>query len=132
MKNFLQRLHNILIWLPILWRDRDWDFGFLLRILQFKISRMRQYQQKYGLSTYQRQELIAHKMRTCELLIERLLSEDYIKDWAQPDWRTWPRELTEQEERDMRAALDHGNKMRRQDEDLLFTILRKHYRNWWD
>lgn len=132
MRNLLRRVSNIIAWLPILWADRDWDFAFLLRIMRFKISRMRRHHQKYGLSTYKRQALIERKMRTCELLITRILEEDYLKSWTQPSWSDWPRAFTEQEVAEMKKASEHDRRMQRQDEDLLFSILRKHYRNWWD
>lgn len=34
------RVRRICAWLPLLWRDRDWDQAFLVRIVEYKLRRM--------------------------------------------------------------------------------------------
>lgn len=40
MKSLYRRIKRILAWLPLLWRDQDWDFCFFVAIVQFKLNRM--------------------------------------------------------------------------------------------
>jgi hypothetical protein len=56
-------------------------------------------------------------MKKCIILLDRLINDDYI-DYERGDNI---RELYEKEER-----------MINQDLDLLFKIIRKHIRTWWD
>lgn len=37
----IERINNILAWIPFIYKDKDWDYYHLLRMLQFKIERMR-------------------------------------------------------------------------------------------
>ena len=38
IRDFLTSCNNIIKWAPIIWKDRDWDDGFILEILQKKIE----------------------------------------------------------------------------------------------
>jgi hypothetical protein len=40
MLRSFRKLKRIIEWLPILWRDEDWDYQFLVKIIQFKLRRM--------------------------------------------------------------------------------------------
>ena len=35
-----RRIRTIIALLPLLWKDQDWDYCFLVRIIQFKLRRM--------------------------------------------------------------------------------------------
>lgn len=34
-----ERTSNVISWLPILWKDRDWDYAFITKIFIFKLER---------------------------------------------------------------------------------------------
>jgi hypothetical protein len=38
--NYVLRIIKIAQWIPILWNDYDWDYGYFLDILKFKLKRM--------------------------------------------------------------------------------------------
>src|SRR5574343_1898758 len=41
MRELLRSIIRICQWIPILWKDRDWDHGFLTNIVVFKLQRIR-------------------------------------------------------------------------------------------
>jgi hypothetical protein len=41
--NLKYGVRNLWRWAPIIWRDRDWDHGYLSRILEFKLYTMYNY-----------------------------------------------------------------------------------------
>lgn len=41
-------IRNLIIWLPIIWRDRDWDWQFLSEIMQFKLRNMSRFFRALG------------------------------------------------------------------------------------
>lgn len=41
IKHFFSNMIRIIQWIPILWKDRDWDHGFLTAIVIFKLQRIR-------------------------------------------------------------------------------------------
>ena len=40
IRNTLTGIKNLVAWAPLIWKDRDWDYGFLEEILKFKLTRM--------------------------------------------------------------------------------------------
>ena len=59
---------------------KPWDFGFLLKLEQYKIREMRDYIQKYH--THLRWEDQVREMTICIKLIDIILEEDaYFKSW---------------------------------------------------
>jgi hypothetical protein len=73
--NFFDTCSRIIRWLPVLWKDRESDCYHILRILQFKIAENRRF-----LSKQQRHvgwEKNAEQMRRTELVIQRLMDEEY-------------------------------------------------------
>jgi predicted DNA-binding ribbon-helix-helix protein len=43
LKNFKQGLTNLYKWLPVIWKDRDWDYNYVFNILKFKLKEMSKY-----------------------------------------------------------------------------------------
>lgn len=40
MGRIIHKIRKILRYLPILWKDEDWDYGYLLYLMEFKFLRM--------------------------------------------------------------------------------------------
>ncbi len=36
----LKKIKKLIEWLPIIWKDEDWDFAYLLILIKYKLSRM--------------------------------------------------------------------------------------------
>lgn len=43
IRSFLTGCKNLIKWTPIIWKDRDWDGSYILKILQKKIEFQREY-----------------------------------------------------------------------------------------
>lgn len=41
IRRYIRFVKRLIAWLPIIWRDEDWDPAYLYEIMRFKISRMR-------------------------------------------------------------------------------------------
>lgn len=69
---FLKRLK---VWIPILWRDRDWDDFYIFEILKTKILTQR----KYLVENYRHTSIpqVNRDMTTCLNLIERFQKSHY-------------------------------------------------------
>lgn len=111
---------NIIYWFPIVWQDRWWDHIFLYSILNHKLKQMEKGFREDGCHVYHEQD--AKKIKICVLLLDRLQNDAYI-DYKNE--RGWEPEL-------FKFELDKEEHMMNQDLDLLFKILRKHIRTWWD
>ena len=149
-------IENLIDWFPIIWKDRDWDHWFLYKIIHKKLEKMEYLQRTYG--HHVDNEKTADQIKICKLLLARLIEDDYLSNatkyhdekWGELRLITKPipgtevcsvetettKPLTEKEkERESKARMalyKHGDKMKEQDLDLLFKIMRKHIQGWWD
>ena len=69
---------NVLRWLPIIWSDQDWDYVYLLRIMEFKFRRMA-HSMEHGPTLSGPRH--ARELAICAHLCKRLREDDYyLKD----------------------------------------------------
>ena len=104
----LSGIRNLIDWLPVIWRDRDWDWIFLIRILRLKLSRMERFFEKDAMIADR--DKVARRIREARMLTDRLIADEY---WRHKDWQ-------------------HEEFMVQQDVDRLCEIMRKYMRGWWD
>lgn len=77
-KYFIYGVKNLWKWLPIIWKDRDWDDFYIFEILKHKIKNTADYTEK-------KQRFLDWKddvryMRICVKLIDRIQDEYYISE----------------------------------------------------
>lgn len=106
--NFKVGIKNIWYWLPVIWKDRNWDSSFIFDILSHKLKAQAKYIGDRGMHVSAERDV--EVMMTCVRLIERVQEEwynmeymDYYKEkhWFEPcedkpGYSTWEsRELEE-------------------------------------
>lgn len=141
-------IKTTVVWLPIIWRDRDWDYSFLFSLLQFKLKRMEKLFRERGCHVSATKD--ARRMRICCLLLGRLIDDRYMemafrahgKKWGKLEvcweepiemWRSEITPETEAQERDeSRRCYKHEDYLRRQDLEYLLHLFRKYIFSWWD
>jgi len=144
--NTIQGISNLFLWIRVIWNDRQWDHVFIYEIFRHKLHLTEQYIRKYGHHTNNISD--ANRIRKCVLLLDRLINEDYhdnvfsshYEKWGEleltdkgisyPNVKTEEDEKKEREER--KIKYEKENKLREQDLDMLFSIMRKHIQSWWD
>ena len=140
----IRKIKNIVRWLPIIWRDRQWDWLFLIRILNRKLKAM-EVSGYYDGNTEKR-------MRVARILTDRLIRNNYVENalfWHDKRWGeakfetvdcewviTYPnvrnRRDKEMQSREITRCYKHSDYMRQQDIDMLFGIMGKYIQGWWD
>ncbi len=113
----LRRLKNLLRWLPVIWRDEQWDHYFIYEVLKHKLiimSKTIRERDNHTLAEYD-----ADRMMLCVRLIEKVQSEFYLTELIN----------LEEINKDMidTAEAQH-NKARR----ILFKLLNQYIERWWD
>jgi hypothetical protein len=71
---FLERLW---VWVPVLWRDRDWDLNKALEIFEFKLSRVRQNIAVEGHLSEKSKKRMHRQMTITIELIKRIREDNY-------------------------------------------------------
>ena len=114
---FIRRTKNLLRWLPIIWKDEQWDHYYILELLKHKLIFTAEHTRKFGYHTSS--DYDADRMMLCVRLIEKIQNEAYMEELISDDKIT-------QEKLD--AAFNKQKKSRQ----LLFKLLDKHIEGWWD
>jgi len=78
-KYFKQGVKNIIYWFPIIWKDRNWDSGYIFDILKHKLKSQSKYIGDRDFHT--RAQLDAKRMRLCVKLITKVQEEDYTMEY---------------------------------------------------
>jgi hypothetical protein len=78
-KYFKQGIKNLWYWLPIIWKDRNWDDHYIFEILKHKLKAQAQYIGDRDWHT--RAQLDAKRMRLCVKLIEKVQDETYATEY---------------------------------------------------
>ena len=89
--NFKRGIKNLWYWLPVIWKDRNWDSSFIFDILSHKLKAQAKYIGDRGMHVSAERD--AEVMMTCVRLIERVQEEWYnmeymdyhkTKHWFEP------------------------------------------------
>jgi hypothetical protein len=108
---------NLFEWMPIVWRDRDWDWVYLAKVLEFKFARMEQRERcGHHLSSPRH----ARQLMVAKNLCRRLIADEY-QDIAERRFGETRRHTY----RWMEGLI-------KTDQELLGKILGRHLREWWD
>jgi len=151
-------IENLIIWAPVIWKDRDWDHWYLYKMLKFKLIRMENLHRKYGHSVNSIKT--ADQIKICAKLLERLIEDEYDEHvfknhnekWGETHFH-WDEcknkkgysslritrrdnvntnKEEEQERKEFNRLCKHEDKLRKQDIDYLFKLMNKHIQGWWD
>lgn len=140
IKRFNSFLKRCWDYLPILWADRDWDYVYLLVLMQFKIKRMKELHMRY--KRHVGVEKTIKQLLICEQLLDRMSKDNYIDQAHEEHNKKWhpntdfferlnkhdPKENKEFK----KNIIDYGEYMYKQDLELFCKIFKKHVRSWWD
>lgn len=114
--NVLYGTKNIFKWLPVIWKDRDWDSHYIYRAMLFKIRQTRKNIAKN--QSYVGWEHDVKYMRISERLLERIIKDDYY------DLMPW--------DKGRLITFTHPAYKEEKDRGLLFRILREKMDTWRD
>ena len=122
-------IHNLIIWFPIIWKDRDFDHYYILNLLHFKLKLFEKRYETHQLWIGQEKELKNIKM--CTFLLKRLTDDNY---YAKAELRFPEIEnMTQKQIRsNIRNKAEHEHNLRKADFYLFTECLRKHSDKWWD
>jgi len=114
----IKQLRKLIRWIPIIWRDRDWDYYFVYEILKQKLVDTEKYIRKDGVHIYN--DADADSILKAIDLIEKVQTEYHIDKYLS-EATEWSAEGID------KAAKDH-DKARRE----LFKHLSNNIEKWWD
>jgi len=106
-KMFRTGVKNLIYWLPIIWKDRNWDSHYIFEIMMHKIKAQSKYIGSRDIHTRAKRD--AEVMMTCVRLMEKVQDEYYsgeysdyhkTKHWFEPvpdtDLSSWESRILEE------------------------------------
>jgi hypothetical protein len=137
---FIGNVIRTIKWLPTIWNDRDYDYVYFFRLLEFKLTRMKK---DAELINDPQSEKIEYALK----LLRRINSNPYYEiafmfeedRWGKALYvngnRYMEKAITDEDERlariDFRKRCDRADYLEDQDIEFLFKYLTKHIRCWW-
>ena len=133
VRNFYYTVVRCIQWFPVLWKNYDFDSGYLLIIIEYKLRRMEKQFATRG--TCRGSARRAQEMHVARLLLNRIIADDYSdaaficvqKSSMFFDCYFQRRPLVPKQE-----LWDYEDYMRNQDLAYLFRLFQKHLSCWWD
>ena len=117
IKNKIKQLRKLIRWIPIIWKDRDWDHYFIYEILKQKLIDHEQgIKEGYSADAFK----TADKIRTAIRMIEIVQNEEHIEVYLDKNTSYTNEELDN--------AIDNHDKAKRE----LFNYLNNNIEEWWD
>jgi hypothetical protein len=107
-----QGFHNIFIWLPIIWQDRQFDHGYFYTIMWHKLKLMEKFfgsDDPCAIGA----DKCAKDIKVARILCGRLMNGDYSNPFKWADWK-------------------YADRQEKQDREYLFDLMKKKVPAWWD
>ena len=154
-----KRITRIIDWLPVLWRDVDYDATSVYPFLQKKLERLEPIiRNGHAVSS----EKSADEIKVAIHLLRRVNSRDYVTNacwWVDQKWGDFVKHTTKEEHieglgsvyickeipaypmpeaefkqaiKQQRKAHLHSRYMEKQDEAYFWKHFIRHYKRWWD
>lgn len=104
IRNLGQGIRNIIYWFPVIWKDRHWDYAFLLYILRHKLEAM------HVSSLYWTgREKATEDIGLAVSLLDKVIEDEFCD-----------------------YDLQEGQRKKREAIDALFGIIKDNIETWWD
>jgi hypothetical protein len=150
IRNIKYGVHNLRYWLPVIWKDRNWDHQFIYDMLHHKMNSMEKSFRHGGFIGHEKE---ADRIKVCVNLLDRLKKDeygemaykDYYDKWGEPDFNVSDKgictfiyskdpndEDKNERDKDFRSKMHKKEYMMDQDLGMLFDIMKKRIRYWWD
>lgn len=147
IEKFVRQVLHVLRWLPVIWKDQDWDQAWMFTLWAYKLERMQVCHENdpyHGDSKYR----YARQLLICKNLLRRLAAGNYHEKGFDDHYEKYPcrllddliensdgtctlRERTPAESRSLHRLLKEEEALYQADLDLFWKIFRKKHREWW-
>ncbi len=118
IKQKIKQLRKLIRWIPIIWRDRDWDYYFIYEILKQKLIDTEDHTRSEGFHIYNNLE--ADDIQKAIDMIEKVQTEYHLNKYLS-EAKEWTTE-----------GMDKATKDHEQARQELFQYLNDNIEKWWD
>jgi len=147
--NIKYGIKNLYYYLPVVWKNREWDYSYIYIILNKKFERMEHLHRNYGHLI--RSNRTAKQLMIAKNLTKRLIEYDYISNalidynkkykddfklkFESIEGKKYSRLINnrpESQKKSLSRSYKHSEEMEKQDFDMLIELIHNNMRSWWD
>ena len=77
LRYFFKRLIRVIQYLPIIWKNEDWDHSYIFDLLSYKLGRVEKCLKNDPY--HQNAKRYARQVQVCRILLERLIADNYCE-----------------------------------------------------
>jgi hypothetical protein len=118
IRSTIRSIKKLWRWIPIIYKDRDWDYWYIYEMLKCKLEDMENYIRRDGIHVCNEHD--ANKIKTALRLLERIQSEHYVQEYYDSGDKFTMEGINK--------ALDQQAKAQR----IFFKFLDHNIQKWWD
>ncbi len=139
------RMFRVMQYLPVIWRNEDWDYAWIYRLMAYKLERVEKCLANDKL--HENAERYARQVRVCRILLERLEKDEYCEKELEEYYQRWGKAeflnnalvkskvVTEQDRlesaEEIRRIFTKEEERRTRDLDTFWLVFKKYHRHWW-
>lgn len=129
-------VHNLIVWFPIIWKIRDFDYGYGVDLFIFYLKQLKKGITKYHNHLYWKNDIerIDKFLKMYDFYNKLGYFEQYkeqVEKEGIPPASSRNSATPKQRERDRELFLEYIKKQNRL-EDILWRYLRQYLTTWWD
>lgn len=147
MKTLIRRVKNIIRWLPVLWNDADFDYGYLVEMLEFKLKNMQEFFANDKLTVCIDADKISLEIGEVVAALHRYNNDDYGTEWynllyqkhgeicgtTNPFRLYFPNSTDNDRAYKIWQSLNRrSDDLKQQDFEFIFDTLKDKLQEWWD
>lgn len=126
---------NIFSYMPIIYRDRDWDHSFFNDLLQFKLQKMYKHFSTVDSLKIESNQKVAAQIKICLDILYKLDNEDSY--YVHPEHQEYLIKSLinggfDMSKYDISKWIEYEETAKNNDIEKLYSTIAKHYREWWD
>lgn len=129
-------LKNLWRWKGVVWRDRDWDYWFLLRMLQFKLGNMEEYFERAAIvDATETVDEIRRAMSAVDFILAEGPSEIAWSGWEpykNLSWVEFEKSLSEPLPDEWYERREEEERLMKEALGTAFDTMRDKLQGWWD
>jgi hypothetical protein len=115
-------LKNLKNWFGVIWSDREWDWFYLLKIMEKKLFHMEKFYDDPKNCIGVNHKRVSKDIKMCRILVSRIMNKDYFNNSS----------FGFHSNHTVKDLCEHEGYMMNQDLEYLFHIMRRKLFTWWD
>lgn len=140
LRNINNAIANLWHFREVILHDQWWDSYFVFKVLKVKLEKDVKQYEKYGIHLHVQNDI--DKMQACIRLLDRITKNEYLDNALMFFNKEHPdyfddidfdnRYIDKGIQKKLSRLYKQSGRQEKQDVEMLFDLMKKHIKDWWD